>query len=1155
MKKFVLLFYSCMPLLVQAQSSYVLPQVSPRSPDAAAFEKYGTIPVSLTSGMAQVTIPLYTIKVGTLEIPVVLSYQSNGLKMDEIPGSAGLGWTVQAGGLINYEQRGLPDFHNGNNHGMFSSGAGYSPTDSLSRFLRNKMNAHNAYRYLQQLADGEVDGEFDLYNYILPGYSGSFFHDTSQRIIQVPVTDLRISRQGSDVFTITDEKGNIFTFGVTDHNEANEITEFPLQQNFSGNATYYLSRITTPGNQYISYAYAPYPFSYTGTRHFANIMSEIPSPGCPLSKTSTSHTRYELANHLLTQINFTGGKILFEMSTETRLDIRQLDPFAFVPCLKKMKVLNENGRLVCEYSFHYANSNRLQLQEVIKTTKEGNPERWQFSYYDSSNIPPPFSRGKDHWGYYNGQARGLPHADYQRLVPGWKNNANTVSKESNFNFSRAGMLQKIVYPTGGHTLFTYEPNTIRLTAPGQLKAHYFLQHETGHQLLPLLDTSTTEADEVYGSFTIDTLTPVHVSAYRASQPTALINSYLSLTKDHSTTNLLGAPPLRFECSSYGCGINAWLDLYPGTYYYTLKKYTDDSGNWSEGLAQLKLSRKIPPAYDSPEKYEAGGCRILSMEHFDGTGSSTLKRYQYNDRFDSLGYINYPQYISRTGISADNIAGCRLCGIRSTITEESMAPLSGQPVEYLYITEYNDKNGENGCISWAYTPNADHNGGASSPWLPPFKYNWKAGLLRYRKEYRNHAGRMELIRIDSNQYESIPVNKGSTRGIKVEYAQYCPLTGPGFRNFNYQLPVYFTEKLQLKSQSHQYFDSTGIINSVISNNYASDRHHQLTGTLTQGSDGTWQKELIRYPFDFDTSQAGTDEAKGIRLLQRRNILVPVEKLYLSTIDGRDQVTAAILFTYKPDLPVLDKVFELMLTEPLPVSSFTACSMAGSQFTKDSRYALSASFDLYDSALNILQLQSPQQPVRSLLRDYQQQLPVCEVSGAAWSDIAFTSFETGNHGNWTVAGGTVDSLHFFTGKKSYQPGAASITKTGLKPGMSYVLSYWSRAGAKTISGAAGNIKTGSNTDGWTYYEHQLTATATVISIRGAGLMDELRLYPAGATMDTYTYEPLTGMTGHCDARNQVGFYEYDDQNRLIQVRDRQRNILKRYEYSYRVRADGQ
>lgn len=415
--------------------------------------------------------------------------------------------------------------------------------------------------------------------------------------------------------------------------------------------------------------------------------------------------------------------------------------------------------------------------------------------------------------------------------------------------------------------------------------------------------------------------------------------------------------------------------------------------------------------------------------------------------------------------------------------------------------------------------------------------------------------MELRRIDSTRYESIPVNEGITRGIKAEYAHYCPITGPGYRSFNYQLPVYFTEQLQISSRSQVYFDSSGQLSSSHTNQYASARHHQPTGTLSQDSDGNWQKELTRYSFDFDTSLAVTDEAKGIRLLQRKNILVPIEKLYLKTIDGKDQLTAAILFTYKPDLPVPDKVFEQMLTEPKPFSSFTSSSIAAGKFIKDGGYLLSASFDLYDQALNILQMQSPQQPVRSVIRDYQLHYPVCEVTGASYSDIAYTSFETANHGNWSLNGGMSDSLQFFTGRKSYQPGTALITKTGLKPGMKYIISYWSRAGAKAISGASGAFKAGSSIDGWTYYEHQLTASTTAISIRGSGQIDELRLYPAGAAMDTYTYEPLTGISAHCNARNEVMYYEYDDQNRLILVRDRERNILKRYDYSYRIRADGQ
>ncbi len=44
-----------------------------KSPNAAEFEKHGDIPVSMTNGTANVSIPLYTIKVGSLDIPVTFN--------------------------------------------------------------------------------------------------------------------------------------------------------------------------------------------------------------------------------------------------------------------------------------------------------------------------------------------------------------------------------------------------------------------------------------------------------------------------------------------------------------------------------------------------------------------------------------------------------------------------------------------------------------------------------------------------------------------------------------------------------------------------------------------------------------------------------------------------------------------------------------------------------------------------------------------------------------------------------------------------------------------------------------------------------------------------------------------------------------------------
>lgn len=68
------------------------PQISPVSPEAAAVQKYVCYPVNHSTGLADIAIPLYTIKAGDLELPITLTYHSAGIKLHQLSG----GW-VQTG--------------------------------------------------------------------------------------------------------------------------------------------------------------------------------------------------------------------------------------------------------------------------------------------------------------------------------------------------------------------------------------------------------------------------------------------------------------------------------------------------------------------------------------------------------------------------------------------------------------------------------------------------------------------------------------------------------------------------------------------------------------------------------------------------------------------------------------------------------------------------------------------------------------------------------------------------------------------------------------------------------------------------------------------------------------------------------------------------
>src|SRR5690348_8183244 len=98
--RFVVLTLWLIPSMVWSQQPYALPQITPHSPNVSSFEKYGTIPVSLSTGTANISIPLTSLNVDGLTIPIALSYHNIGLRVEDIPSMMGLGWDLSYGGFI-----------------------------------------------------------------------------------------------------------------------------------------------------------------------------------------------------------------------------------------------------------------------------------------------------------------------------------------------------------------------------------------------------------------------------------------------------------------------------------------------------------------------------------------------------------------------------------------------------------------------------------------------------------------------------------------------------------------------------------------------------------------------------------------------------------------------------------------------------------------------------------------------------------------------------------------------------------------------------------------------------------------------------------------------------------------------------------------------
>jgi len=217
---------------------------------------------------------------------------------------------------------------------------------------------------------------------------------------------------------------------------------------------------------------------------------------------------------------------------------------------------------------------------------------------------------------------------------------------------------------------------------------------------------------------------------------------------------------------------------------------------------------------------------------------------------------------------------------------------------------------------------------------------------------------------------------------------------------------------------------------------------------------------------------------------------------------------------------------------------------------------ATMDKYDDRGNLIQTTSKGQ-TGCIIWDYKHHLPVAKVENAAAADVAFTSFEGDGTGGWTAAGTmALNNTDALTGKLCAAiNNTNSLNLNNLTPAQTYILTCWCKQG--TPSGTFANGGPSSNITftpsdshkGWTLYRAVITGARSVKVTAGKGgsyYLDELRLYPQGAAMTTYTYDALYGATSTTDISNRTVYYEYDRFGRLKYQRDLDGHIIKTYDY---------
>jgi hypothetical protein len=193
--------------LSNAQDGNPNTNVVPQSPTVASFSKYIDFPVSLYTGQAEVSVPVYNMKVGDIEVPVNLQYHTGGVKVEDIGSFVGLNWSLNAGGTITRVINGNPDG---------TSQFYYEKPPFIYSVQKKQMYEASGY-------PGPIDTEHDYFYFTAGQYSGKYVIDwlDNQKPVLFPVQDVKIEYSNANsngAIRITTPDGLIYTYGKVETN-------------------------------------------------------------------------------------------------------------------------------------------------------------------------------------------------------------------------------------------------------------------------------------------------------------------------------------------------------------------------------------------------------------------------------------------------------------------------------------------------------------------------------------------------------------------------------------------------------------------------------------------------------------------------------------------------------------------------------------------------------------------------------------------------------------------------------------------------------------------------------------------------------------------------------------------------------------------------
>jgi RHS repeat-associated protein len=949
----------CTPPPAAAQLGTSRPSFS--APTAASLGRFGEVPVSLHTGQPDITVPLFTAEGRTLELPVALRYQPGGIRLDDVGSWVGMGWALEAGGVITRSVRGLPD----------DATYGYWNTGHVFYNDTNWPRPSYQFTLFENMRGGWVDGEPDQFYFNFAGRSGQFVmgptsaSSTLKEVRTVPHQNLRIE-PGPNFWSwvVTTEDGTRYTFAAPDSTMETGGTPVSPSGYIAVNrpefiSAWHLTEIRAPGGDVIRLHYSTYTARHRHTTSGGRFTVVHEVNDCdPQTTDFDHHPGQETEAQRLDSITSAAHTIRFIPDATLRADALSEGGARQEPRLAQVEVRTPAGTVLRRFVFEhdYFGGNRLRLKNVFEQDAAGTSlPPWSFEY-DPQSFPARGSFAQDHGGFWNGKEGNytLVPAEvgkYTLLGQGEQTVAlHGADREPDAAFARVGSLTRITYPTGGSTSFGWELHDYGYTRHGETTYDHASAEDTAmatnNTYMPTRTTTTT--------FTVGGTASTGVSIE--------VTHYCSMGMTSCASARLTGPGTDRTFTGY---TQTGLPLAPGT--YTLTATSPTSTQFSTVTITVRWQDKLRVTGRKP----GSGLRIAEVRTRDGHGTEQVRRYRYrllSDSTRSSGAMDYePRYMEY--VNSDN--GVDRCQYFAR-TATSVTPLGASPVvAYREVTVLHGENGEFGRTRTTFRNPIDNPDGAPlnpRPNLRVTGYEWRKGQQLSAAEH-NAAGQVQQRTASKYTFR---MNDAATerrfRGMSVSrFTGHYSTTGDivAEQLYDYSAFEVISEWVHQAEDTVYTYDEAGnaFVWTARDYTYGNPAHLQPTQVDETTSDGKHRITRMRYPADYadgllttDPEGLGDGQAEAHALLMMKgtaHIHSPVIERWISeVVGGTERVLQSELTTYLSWPAVAGRSYlpamRFVLNAPGPVTDFVPATVSSAALVWDeSRYQVNEQINGYDS----------------------------------------------------------------------------------------------------------------------------------------------------------------------------------------------------------------